>query len=121
MTSATLTGQDRRIHPRYRVHLAIEIQAGARSGRLGVSQDASVEGLLFNTRSRFSPGEEVSLTLHLSATEADEAHVKAKILRVQSVDTGSSLPWRYLAAVQFERPIPELEERLKKRVVGPAS
>ena len=110
------TGEERRIHQRYRVHLAVEIEAGERSGRIGVSQDASVDGLLFNTRSRFTPGDDLTLTLHLSTSPLEEARVRARVVRVESVDAKSSLPWRYLAAVRFHHPLPQLVDTIRDRI-----
>jgi hypothetical protein len=112
------TGDERRQHRRYRVHLAIAVDTDTRHGdtaRVGVSQDASVDGLLFNTRSRVSPGESVTLTLHVSTDATHETRVAGKIVRVQSVEAHSPLPWRYLAAVRFEHPVVELESSLVAR------
>jgi hypothetical protein len=35
--------------------------------------------------------------------------VRAHVVRVESVDMSSPLPWRYLAAAQFDEPHPVLE------------
>jgi hypothetical protein len=85
---------ERRARPRHALNVPLEIDCSDRGTRIGVSQDASLDGMLFNTRSHFVPGEEVLLTLRLPG--AQRARVKARVVRVSRVDTESTLPWRYL-------------------------
>ncbi|MFO0677541.1 MAG: PilZ domain-containing protein [Polyangiaceae bacterium] len=109
------SGGDRRAHRRYRVNLPLGIDAGARTGRVGITHDASVTGLLFNTRSRFEPGDVVDVTLfvesHAGAGKASEKKVRAKVVRVLTVDLRSDYPWRYLTAITFEDALTDLEGR----------
>ena len=110
------SGKDRRAHRRYRVNLPVGIDAGPRTGRVGITHDASVTGLLFNTRSRFEPGDEVLVTLFVESRSGSrstaEKNVRAKVVRVQTVDLRSDYPWRYLAAITFVEPLEELESKL---------
>jgi hypothetical protein len=111
---------ERRKGPRYRAHFAVSIDevAGDRQGRVGVSQDISTFGLLFNTRSRFEAGEEIVVTLLLKDTLADATRVKATVVRVQPVELRTHFPWRYMTAVRFESPVPEIEPVAKSRAVS---
>ena len=106
---------ERRERRRYRVTLPVAIDverpdADADAERVGLSRDASVSGVLFNTRSRFAPGDELELTLHLSPSE--ERRVRARVVRVETVPRDSNFLWRYLTAVRFDEPVPDLETTL---------
>lgn len=114
-----MTPSERRLHNRYRVHLAVQIDTARRKDRVGVSQDASVCGMLLNTRSVFDLGEEIDLKIHLPVSE-DEALVKGHVVRVQPVDPKSPLPFRYLAAVVFEHPLFELQSSLESKAARAA-
>jgi hypothetical protein len=98
--------QERRVHPRYKAHFAVGIDGDQKKGRLGVVQDASTHGVLLNTCSRFSPSDEVVLTLHALP---DPKQVKARLVRIEEVRRESPYPWRYLAAAEFVEPQPSLE------------
>lgn len=103
--------QDRRGQKRIKAHLAVSIDGPEKKGRLGVSQDASANGLLLNTCSRFTPKDEVFLTLHALPNAVP---VKARLVRIEEVKRDSAFPWRYLAAAVFEQPVPELENALEQ-------
>lgn len=114
-----MTEAERRLHHRYRVHLAVQIDTERRKDRVGVTQDASVHGMLLNTRTIFDIGEELDLKIHLPVTE-DEAMVRARVVRVASVDPKSPLPFRYLAAVVFDNPCFDLESSLRSKIARAA-
>ena len=90
---------------------AVSIDGPEKKGRLGVSQDASANGLCQHA-SRFTPKDEVFLTLHALPNAVP---VKARLVRIEEVKRDSALPWRYLAAAVFEQPVPELENASNKR------
>jgi hypothetical protein len=116
----TDVSSERRKHRRYRAHFAVSVDAGERTARAGVSQNVSVEGLLFNSRSRFAAGEEITVTLLLRDTLEDATRVKAKVVRVQTAGARTNLPWRHMTAVRFDGPVPEIESRAKLRSALPA-
>jgi hypothetical protein len=89
-------------------------------GRLGISQDVSAFGVLFNTRSRFQAGEEIVLTLLLRDSLADATRVKGTVVRVQTVERRTHFPWRYMTAVRFEEPVPEIESSVRVRTASPS-
>ncbi len=117
--SPTTSGAERRQRRRYRFHLALAIDAQDRGGRVGISQDVSAEGLRFNTRSRFAPGEELMLTLHMHQEREQATRVRARVVRVDTVDLRSNFPWRYMTAVHFEEPVPDIEATAQKNDAAP--
>jgi len=113
----TLAIEERRGQRRYRVTLPLEIARPDTRERVGLSRDASVAGVLFNTRSRFAPGDRVDVTLHLSTEQTKR--VRAEVVRVEVVPRDSNFLWRYLAAVRFTEPLPELEAALHEHTTDP--
>ena len=111
MSAMDPTGAERRAHRRYRANFPINIESGPRKNRVGMTRDASAQGLLFNTPSRFAPDDELELTFYMPTTLADLVHVRGRVVRVE--DAPDALPWRYLTAVQFIEPAPALEEPLR--------
>ena len=71
-------------------------------GRHGVTRDVSEKGLLIATRSRFSPGDRLDLTVY-AATGTMRAN--ARVVRVD--DTPPEEAWRYRLAVELEEPLPQ--------------
>ena len=112
---------ERRSHRRYRAHFAVSIDAGRRTGRVGISQDVSAVGLLFNSRSRFEMGEELTITLLVRESADDAMRVKGKVVRVLPVELRSHFPWRFMTAVSFAEPLPEIESSAKLRTTRAAS
>ena len=113
-TTPTEAFDERRRQRRYLVTLPVAIEDARAevepAERVGLSRDASIAGVLFNTRSRFTPDETLELTLHVSPS--DELRVRGRVVRVENVPPGSSFLWRYLTAVSFDAPHPELEPTL---------
>ncbi len=118
MSAMGPTGAERRAHRRYRASFPINIEAGARKNRVGMTRDASAQGLLFNTPSRFAPNDELDLTFYMPLSDADLVRRKGIVVRVE--DAPDSLPWRYLTAVQFVEPAPDLEAPLRALERGPS-
>jgi hypothetical protein len=104
-------GEERRAFPRYKARFPISIDAGERKERVGLSHDASAQGLLFNTPSRFAREEELELTCYLPSTLAEAVRLRAHVVRVETAPAG--LPWKYLAAVRFDEPAPQLDAPLR--------
>jgi hypothetical protein len=104
-------GDERRAFPRYKARFPISIDAGDRKDRVGLSHDASAQGLLFNTPSRFAREEELELTCYLPTALADAVRLRAQVVRIENAPAG--LPWKYLAAVRFIEPAPHLDAPLR--------
>jgi len=101
---------ERRGGTRRAKNLGIEFDAATPRRRVGVSRDASAQGILVNTLNRFSPGEEVMVTIYGDNTST---RAKARIVRVEPMSAETRYPWRYLTAARFEEPVPELERLLE--------
>ena len=111
MSSSLTAVSEKRRSRRYDVPMAIALEAGERKDRVGVALDVSIEGARFNTASRFSAGDTVTLTLMIPELPST-VKCDARIVRFEEVATESTLLWRYVAAVQFERPQTLIEPTL---------
>jgi ribosomal protein L21E len=104
---------ERRVEARRRRSFGVEFHLGQDKKRLGISRDASAHGILVNTLSRFSPGDEVTVTIYSS--EQTSTRAKARIVRVEPLGADARYPWRYLTAARFDEPIWELERVVHRR------
>jgi hypothetical protein len=108
-------GSEQRRSRRYKVPMAISLEAGERKGRVGIALDVSVLGARFNTASRFAEGDSVTLTLMHQANPALATCV-GRVVRIERADMKSDLLWRYVTAVRFERPLTDIESTLRRSV-----
>jgi hypothetical protein len=93
--------------------MALALESRERKDRIGIALDVSIEGARFNTASGFVEGDEISVTLiHESAPEL--ARCKGRVVRVERADVRSTLLWRFVTAVRFERPLREIESTLRR-------
>jgi Tfp pilus assembly protein PilZ len=100
---------ERRRHPRHRATFPIQIDTAQKKQRLGVARNASVNGVLIGTGSRFDAGERVSLALQFHG-EAQQWRVSGRIVRVASDRTSD---WfSRILAVEFDQALPEIEALL---------
>ena len=102
---------DSRRVPRLPVILAVELSSKTKTGRCGVTRNASGKGLLIVTPSRFSVGDELDLAVHAGNTSG---RASARVVRVEENGMDSSETWRYRLAVELDGTLPEdlLEEAL---------
>jgi PilZ domain len=112
MSEHLMQGPEKRQFRRYEVPIALALEAGERKNRVGIALDVSASGVRFNTPSHFAEGDEVSLRL-IHAQNRALAECTARVVRVQRADPMSSLLWKYVAAVEFERPLTEIEPALE--------
>jgi hypothetical protein len=103
--------RERRGEPRCARSFGVEFHAPLHKKRVGIARDASAQGILVNTLNRFSPGEEVTVTIYCS--EDWSTRVRARIVRVEPLAPESRYPWRYLTAAQFVDPVWELERGVR--------
>jgi hypothetical protein len=104
--------QERRVEARRPRSFGVEFHLGQDRKRVGISRDASSRGILVNTLNKFSPGEEVTVTIYSS--EQTSTRAKARIVRVEPLGPDARYPWRYLTAARFDEPIWELERVARK-------
>ena len=91
--------QDSRKTPRKELALALEIDDGARCGRLAVSRNVSTTGLLINTPSRFAVGSKVTVRVHTQ--DGRVSKLDAEVARVTETGPRSNEPWRYSVGLRF--------------------
>jgi hypothetical protein len=107
--------EERRVEARRPRSFGVEFHVGRDKKRLGISRDASSHGILVNTLSRFSLGDEVTVTIYSS--EQTSTRAKARIVRVEPLGPDARYPWRYLTAARFDEPIWELERVVRRKPV----
>lgn len=107
--SNTTNVTDRRNHPRFDVCLPLRVDAVARENRLAVTRDASAQGVLVGTPSRFHVGETLKLTFRGPDATSDPRVVRGEVIRVWPNDGSQNQIWRYLAAIRFEKEQPDFE------------
>jgi hypothetical protein len=93
--------------------MAVGLDADDRRNRVGVSIDVSTHGARINTASRFAEGDDVRLTLVHEAS-SPRVTCDASVVRCETVDSSSYALWRYVIAVKFARPLPEVEASLRR-------
>lgn len=109
-------GSERRTKPRVPAYFAVQISSPAKRMRCGVTRNASRQGLLVVTPSRFQPSDALELALH---ADGFCAQVKGRVVRVDENPVSSSELWRYRLAVALDEPLPaELLPR-EPSFVGP--
>lgn len=92
--------------------LPIGIDGEGRPGRIGVSRDASLQGVLISTGSRFEVGERLTLRIRLSDSRG-EIKVRGKVVRVENESGESAVVFPYRLAVSLERPVHALQQAFK--------
>lgn len=101
--NTTSAGDPRRKTTRIPAIVAVELSSRTKSGRCGVTRNASEKGLLIVTPSRFDVGDELALSL-LVGTQRTRA--SARVVRCEINDASSVEVWRYRLAVALEGELP---------------
>jgi PilZ domain len=111
-----VSDDNRRVSERVDATVVVELDRG----RHGVTRNVSGTGLLIATRSPFSPGDRLDLTLH---TSSGKIRTGATVIRLD--ETPPQEPWRYRIAVQLDLPLPadviEHGAEVAARLLGRAS
>jgi hypothetical protein len=117
---------ERRLSPRLLAAFAASVDAMAipRGESVALIRDVSSNGARLFTRRRYDLGENVELTIHLSADSEDPPlRVSAKVLRVDERSTGVEV-WPYAVAVSFPEPrediVMEMEAAFDRRSSRPS-
>jgi hypothetical protein len=101
---------DGRKHARKPLWIPIGIDGEKKS--VGITRDASVQGVMIAAARRFQSGERVTLRL-LRKDGKTELRADGKVVRVEDElgDAAQFWPWR--VAVQLDVPLPELAEMIE--------
>lgn len=94
----------RRVLPRQPAVLAVELSSEEKTGRCGVTRNASGKGLLIMTPSRFRVGDQLQLSLHVGEASG---RVAARVVRVEENGPDSREVWRYRLAVELDGTLSE--------------
>jgi hypothetical protein len=94
---------ERRSTKRVPAFFAVELSSPSKRGRCGVTRNASDQGLLIVTPSRFAPSDRLELAVH---AEGLAAKVVGRIVRIDENSMRSNELWRYSLAVELDEPLP---------------
>lgn len=108
-SSGRMSATDRRSGARQKAFFAVEIDAGARKHRVGVTRDATARSLLIASPSRFDVGD--ALDLRVLVPNRGMVAVHARVTRVEQNGAESPELWRYRLAVELDDERPELLAR----------
>lgn len=103
---------ERRVHRRRPFWLPVMVDQLEES--FAVSHDASDSGLLLVCNRKLAAGATVSLRFSVPPGGIVELNVTARVVRVTHNDEDPDGIWPFKMAVQFEHPVPQLEEYLSK-------
>ncbi len=107
--------EERRSAKRHALWVPVELSAGQDVYMLAVSRNISFTGVLVIVGAKLEPGRRVELKL--SVPKAGERAVSGEIVRVEHNAEDPDGLWKYLLAIRFDEPVPELEaafERLEQ-------
>lgn len=109
-------GSDQRQAPRHFALVAAHIDTDAEDAdAIAMARNISVTGALLLTRILPDVGETLELQLVLSAEPgAERVALSATVVRAEERPPDGIGLWPYLVAVQFDEPVPHLEEELIK-------
>lgn len=96
-------GIERRTDVRTPAYFAVELSSEAKRSRCGVTRNASGQGLLVVTPSRFKPSDELEVAVHV---ETACTRLKGRVVRVDENPASSPELWRYRLAIMLHDPLP---------------
>ncbi len=108
-----------RRHERLKVFIPVSIDAGERTGRVGVSRDASPGGVCLCAASKFKIGETLRVTFAIGTDDVTTGvTVTGKVVRIDSPRALANTPWLQLLGVQFDAEQWDLASSLKGDAVA---
>jgi len=96
---------------RYMVWLPVRIEELPEG--MAVTHNASGLGLLLVTASALDVGAPVSISIQVPPDGQSEKQVQGRVVRVEPNDEDPDGMWPHRLAVEFDHPVPELEEVLQ--------
>lgn len=109
--------EERRIHQRRPLRLVVNVESASQlSARPAVAKDASVTGILLGCSRKLQIGEAVKLTVQLPGDPLRQ--LTAKVVRCERNRDAEISLWRYLTAVRFDAPAPELFQAIGRSQAG---
>jgi len=117
-------GDERRQHPRYRLWIPVEYDAGDVEGGLAVNHDIGPGGMLIALTADLEVGMPVTVTFALPGADAEQTRIQGTVGRIEANQEDPDGPWRHRVAVVFDRLHDELApalESLVERISRPPS
>lgn len=107
---------ERRHHRRFRLWLPARIKGGAEDSQLAIGHDMSQVGALLVTSEALSIGDRVRVFVRLPPDSTQEIEIRARVVRCEPNPQDPQGLWPVAVAVEFEDPVPELENLLRDNV-----
>ena len=105
-------GEERRQHPRYRLWIPVEYDAGGVQGGLAVNHDIGPGGMLIALTADLEVGLPVRVTFTLPQAARQPVEIKGTVGRIEANKDDPDGPWRHRVAVVFDELHPELVHAL---------
>jgi hypothetical protein len=99
---------EKRSYQRRCIWFPVTLNAG-RSDVWAVARDAGAGGILISSAGALDVGTEVTLTFRVAPNDPSERSVKGKVVRFEPHRNDGGGAWPHRIAVEFSRPLPELE------------
>jgi hypothetical protein len=90
----------------------MRIDVGGELG-LAISYDASEKGLLLASPATLQVGDKLSVTFAIAPVEKEERVVTGTVVRIMSNDEDPDGMWPNKIGVEFDEPVPKLEQILR--------
>jgi len=98
--------------------MKLEIEEQASRVEVAVSRNISGSGMLVAAAQSLAVGAPVTVTFRLPGPDARERQVEGVIVRCENNDSDPEGLWPYRIAVQFDDPLTEVEELLRREAEG---
>lgn len=107
---------ERRHYRRFRLWLPARIQGGTADSQLAIGHDMSEIGALLVTAEALSVGDRVRVYVSIPPDSIDEICIDARVVRCEPNPQDPQGLWPVAVAVEFTRPVRELERLLRDHI-----
>ena len=107
------SGSERRENERHFACFPAHILRPGGGTRMALIRDLSVSGALILTRTRLAVGEEVKLSLYLSADSNEARPATGTVIRAEPRTGDRAEVWHHSVAIQFIEPLRDCEAEIK--------
>ena len=90
----------------------MQFTAGALKDHLAISRDVSSKGIQLSAATDLEPGSRVTITFRVLPDDDEMRFVEGRVVRVEENTDDPDGLWPLRIAVEFDEPIPDLEEQL---------
>jgi hypothetical protein len=111
---------EKRAFDRHCIWFPVSIEAGSRQV-WAVCRDIGAGGILISSAGALEVGATVTLTVRVAPDDPSERKVEGRIVRVEPHHDDGGGTWPHRIAIEFLKPMPEIESLLEKWVLPPSS